>query len=220
MLIGRGKNRAFKGLGKTVGTVSLGSGGHRPEAAQKGDGHARNGGAPEGPSPQGPRVERHHAGQPRHDALLKGIRHMVLQRFLAGCFDQFGLQIARFHNSYFYRRHSCADGYMYFALVIFASIFRISARARKARTLTRGTDQPVIAAISLTGRSSISSKVMTSRAEGERRVRMRWINCRPASACSSAAPVSATNLSSQSVSGWESSVKGISRLRWWARRKS
>ena len=33
---------------------------------------------------------------------------------------------------------------MYFSLVIFASIFRISARARKARTLTSGTDQPVI----------------------------------------------------------------------------
>ncbi len=63
-------------------------------------------------------------------------------------------------------------------------IFRISARARKARTLTSGTDQPVNPAISFTERSSISSIVMTRRAGGESIARTRSINCRAAPASS------------------------------------
>ncbi len=48
-------------------------------------------------------------------------------------------------------------GYKYLSLAIRERIFRISPRARKARTFTSGTDQPVNSAISFTERSSISS---------------------------------------------------------------
>src|SRR5438045_3545438 len=51
-------------------------------------------------------------------------------------------------------------GYRYFSRPILARHFRISARARKARTLTSETDQPVSCAISFTDLSSISSNVM------------------------------------------------------------
>src|SRR5262245_23676674 len=45
-------------------------------------------------------------------------------------------------------------GYRYFSLTTRFNPFRISARARKARTFTKATDQPVSAAISFTERSS------------------------------------------------------------------
>src|ERR1019366_6068768 len=57
----------------------------------------------------------------------------------------------------FFRRRLGGLGYRYLSIAILARIFRISARARNARTFTSGTDQPVSWAISLTGRSSISS---------------------------------------------------------------
>ena len=79
---------------------------------------------------------------------------------------------ARFiRTPFFQTRHPAAPGYIhkYFSLLILASIFFISARARKARTLTSGTDQPVNSAISFTERSSISNSVMTSCACGDNR---------------------------------------------------
>ena len=97
---------------------------------------------------------------------------------------------------------------------------RISARARKARTLTSGPDQPVIAEISFTDRSSISSNVMISRAAGKAAPACARPTGRAASAFSLAASGWLTNRSSQSSSGSVSSAKVVSRLRWWPRRKS
>jgi hypothetical protein len=87
------------------------------------------------------------------------------------------------------------------SFVILASIFRISARARKARTFTSGTDQPVNRAISFTERSSISNKVITSRAEGESFSITRPMSSFAASALSLAASGAVTNRSSQSFYG-------------------
>src|SRR6266567_3835745 len=98
-----------------------------------------------------------------------------------------------------FRRAAALGGYRYFSLAMLARIFRISARARKARTFTSGTDQPVSREISLTGRSSISSKVITRRAAGESCSSTRSINCRAASACSAASAGWFTKRSSQSV---------------------
>src|SRR5208337_3558465 len=116
----------------------------------------------------------------------------------------------------FYQTQLCTpglQGYKYLSLAILARIFRISARARNARTFTSGTDQPVSWAISLTERSSISSNVITSRAWGESRSRIRATRSLAASAVSEAVSGWATNLSSQSFSGSVKSENGASRLR-------
>src|SRR4051794_2872492 len=73
----------------------------------------------------------------------------------------------------------------YLSFAIFDSNLRISARARKARTLTRGMDQPVSSEISLTVRSSISSRVRISRAGGESCSKILVTSARAASAFSS-----------------------------------
>src|SRR5262245_23540408 len=85
----------------------------------------------------------------------------------------FSDNLSRFISRHSHRRPCVRYGYRYLARAIFARHFRISARARKARTFTKGTDQPVSFEISFTDFSSISNSVITSRAAGESCERIR-----------------------------------------------
>ena len=144
--------------------------------------------------PQHHVVRRDARREQRRDALFKGIGHAVVRHFRAGGGDQFLLQFHEIHiHSNFPDAQNLRAVTNTSLCAIFATIFRISARARNARTFTSGTDQPVSSAISFTERSSISSNVMTSRAGGESFSSTRSMSNFAASACSLPIPARRRN---------------------------
>ena len=142
----------------------------RPDAegnGKGGDNRAGCGAFPQRAAPKTEEILSGLSGQAGHDAFLERIRDSFVRRHSARHGDQFALEAFQVHNSSANRRLFFITGYIphrffrilfhkYFSRAILAKHFFISARARNARTLTSGTDHPVIAEISFTDRSSIS----------------------------------------------------------------
>src|SRR5882672_10437448 len=103
-----------------------------------------------------------------HHPLFEQVGNALIAGLVPGVRNQLGSEVLEIHKPVILNRRSTRRaGYKYFSRAILARCFRISARARKARTLTSATDHPVSSAISFTERSSISSSVMINLPAGD-----------------------------------------------------